>query len=193
MRQHACSGKSQPVCRELSSARQTLSLMCWTYRDVPVSQTGRATIMSVRTKHLSGTVIRERSSAGTGPALWSPASADGDRHYLWPGRGAGLFLIDRDGIAPITHPAASGHYSELKQARGALARLLAGRAAHATDPARRRGPRADRLPCTGSHSRGPQTASWRSGSQVSQLTGFPSRGICDLESDASAGIPGPRN
>jgi hypothetical protein len=53
--------------------------------------------MSVRTKHLSGTVIRERSSAGTGPALWSPAGADGDRQYLWPGRGAGLFLIDGDG------------------------------------------------------------------------------------------------
>ena len=125
--------------------------------------------MSVRTKHLSGTVIRERSSAGTGPALWSPASADGDRQYLWPGRGAGLFLIDGDGIAPVTHPAASGHYSELKQARGALARLLAGRAAQATRPARRRGSRADRPPCAGDHSRGPQAAGRRSGSQASQL------------------------
>jgi hypothetical protein len=127
--------------------------------------------MSVRTKHLSGMVLRERSSAGTGPALWSPASADGDRQYLWPGRGAGLFLVDAAGIAPVTHPAASGHYSELKQARGALARLLAGRAAHATAtrPAGRRGSRADRPPCAGSHSRGLQAAGLRSGSQPSQL------------------------
>ena len=115
MSQHACSGMVQTGCGELTSARQTLSLMCWTYRDVPVSQARRATITSVRTKHLSGTVIRERSSAGTGPALWSPDGADGDRQYLRPGRGAGLFLIDGDGIAPVTHPAASGHYSELKQ------------------------------------------------------------------------------
>ena len=88
--------------------------------------------MAVRIKHLSGTVIRERSAPGPGPALWSPAGPDGDRHYLWPGRGAGLFLIDGDGIAPVTHPAASGRYSELKQARGALARLLAGLSTHAS-------------------------------------------------------------
>jgi hypothetical protein len=110
-------------------------------------------IMSVRTKHLSGMVLRERSSAGTGPALWSPAGADGDRQYLWAGRGAGLFIVDAAGIAPVTHPAASGHYSELKQARGAG----------------QRGSRADRPPCAGSHSRGLQAAGLRSGSQPSQL------------------------
>jgi hypothetical protein len=125
--------------------------------------------MSVRTKHLSGTVVRERSAPGPGPALWSPAGPDGDRHYLWPGRGAGLFLVEDDGIAPVTHPAASGQYSELKQARGALARLLAARAAHATRPARRRGSRSERPPCTGSHSRGLEAAGQRSGSQASQL------------------------
>lgn len=84
--------------------------------------------MPVRTKHLSGTVIRERSAAGPGPALWSPADPDGD-HYLWPGRGAGLFLVDGGGIVPVTDPAASGRYGGLKQARGALARLLAVRSA----------------------------------------------------------------
>lgn len=62
---------------------------------------------------------------GAGPALWSPANPDDDRHYLWPGRGAGLFLIDGGGIVPVTDPAASGRYGGLKQARGALARLLA--------------------------------------------------------------------
>ena len=90
--------------------------------------------MPVRTKHLSGTVIRERSAAGPGPALWSPADPDGDRHYLWPGRGAGLFLVDGGGIVPVTDPAASGRYGGLKQARGALARLLAVRSAHAAGP-----------------------------------------------------------
>jgi len=114
--------------------------------------------MSVRTKHLSDTVIRERSAPGPGPALWSPAGPDGDRHYLWPGQGAGLFLIDGDGIAPVTHPAASGHYSELKRARGALARLLAGRAAHAARTAGRRGSGAERPPCAGNHARGLQAA-----------------------------------
>ncbi len=81
--------------------------------------------MPVRTKHLSGTVVREQSAAGAGPALWSPAGPDGDRQYLWPGRGAGLFLVDGGGIVPVTDPAASGRYGGLKQARGALARLLA--------------------------------------------------------------------
>lgn len=124
--------------------------------------------MSVRTKHLSGTVLRERSSEGPGPALWSPAGPDGDRHYLWPGRGTGLFLVDGDGIAPVTHPAASGKYSGLKQARGALARLLAGRATYAsvTDHAGRRGSRAERPPCTGSRARGLQAVGRRSGSQA---------------------------
>ena len=89
--------------------------------------------MPVRTKHLSGTVIRERSAAGPGPALWSPADPDGD-HYLWPGRGAGLFLVDGGGIVPVTDPAASGRYGGLKQARGALARLLAARSAQAAGP-----------------------------------------------------------
>ena len=111
--------------------------------------------MSVRTKHLSGTVVRERSAAGPGPALWSPAGPDGDRHYLWPGRGAGLFVVDGDGITPVTHPAASGQYSGLKQARGAVARLLAGRAGHALRPGGRRGTRRQR-PCTDSAARGPQ-------------------------------------
>jgi hypothetical protein len=114
--------------------------------------------MSVRTKHLSGTVIRERSAAGPGPALWTPAGPDSDRHYLWPGRGAGLYLIDGAGISPVTHPAASGQYNELKEARGALARLLAGRAGPAGRPARRRGSRADRPSCTDSHLRGRRTA-----------------------------------
>ena len=127
--------------------------------------------MPVRTKHLSGTVVRERSAPGPGPALWSPAGADGDRHYLWPGRGTGLFLVDGSGIRPVTHPAASGQYSELKQARGALARLLAGRAAHAIGPAGRRGSRAGRLSCTGSHARGLQAAGQRSGGQAIQLPG----------------------
>ena len=85
--------------------------------------------MPVRTKHLSGTVLRERSAAGAGPALWSLADPDGDRHYLWPGRGAGLFLVDGGGIMPVTDPAASGRYGGLKQARGARARLLAVRSA----------------------------------------------------------------
>ena len=102
-----------PACllRKLSSRLRGIiirpagaSLMSWTCRDVPVSQARRAMIMSVRTKHLSGTVIRERSSAGTGPALWSPAGADGDRQYLWPGRGAGALphrrRRDRAGHAP---------------------------------------------------------------------------------------------
>lgn len=125
--------------------------------------------MSVKIKHLSGTVMRERSAPGPGPALWSLAGSDGDRQYLWPGRGAGLFLVDGDGLAPVTHPAASGRYSELKQARGALARLLAGRAAQATRPAGRRGSRAERPPCAGSHPRGLQAVGRRSGSQASQL------------------------
>jgi hypothetical protein len=111
--------------------------------------------MSVRIKHLSGTVVRERSAPGRGPALWSPVGPDGDCHYLWPGRGAGLFLVDGDGIVPVTHPAASGQYSELKQARGALARLLAGRDAHAIRPAGR-GSRGERRPCTDSPVRGLQ-------------------------------------
>jgi hypothetical protein len=115
--------------------------------------------MPVRTKHLSGTVVRERSAPGPGPALWSPAGADGDRHYLWPGRGTGLFLVDGSGIRPVTHPAASGQYSELKQARGALARLLAQRAAHPSRPADRRGPGTERQqPCPDGHARGLQTA-----------------------------------
>ncbi len=114
--------------------------------------------MPVRTKHLSGTVVRERSASGPGPALWSPASADGDRHYLWPGRGAGLFLVDGNGIAPVTHPAASDEYSELKDARGALARLLAQLATHAIRPAGRRGPSAERpQPRTDGHARSLQT------------------------------------
>ena len=54
--------------------------------------------------------------------------------------GAGLFLVDGDGITPVTHPAASGQYGGLKQARGALARLLAGLAGHGLRPAGRRGP-----------------------------------------------------
>jgi hypothetical protein len=114
--------------------------------------------MSVRTKHLSGTVIRERSAPGPGPALWTPAGPDSDRHYLWPGRGAGLYLVDGAGISPVTHPAADGQYNELKEARGALARLLAGRAGHATRPDRRRGSRAERPSRTDSHSRGRQAA-----------------------------------
>jgi hypothetical protein len=149
--------------------------------------------MSVRTKHLSGTVMRERSASGPGPALWSPAGTDGDRHYLWPGRGAGLFLVDGDGIAPVTHPAASGAYSELKQARGALARLLSQRAAPAARPAGRRGSRAERPPCTDSHPRGLQAAGQRSCGQAGQLpvphAGPPGElpvaaGICGLEPDA---------
>jgi hypothetical protein len=100
---------------------------------VPEKRAGKASIMPVRTKHLSGTVLRERSAAGAGPALWSPADPDGDRHYLWPGRGAGLFLVDGGGIVPVTDPAASGRYSGLKQARGALARLLAVRPVPAAD------------------------------------------------------------
>jgi hypothetical protein len=127
--------------------------------------------MSVRIKHLSGCVIRERSAPGPGPALWSPAGPDGDRQYLWPGRGAGLFLVDGDGIAPVTHPAANGQYSELKQARGALARLLAGRAAHAIGLGGRRGSRAGRPSCTGSHARGLQAAGQRSGGQAIRLPG----------------------
>jgi|HubBroStandDraft_2_1064218.scaffolds.fasta_scaffold179419_2 hypothetical protein len=99
--------------------------------NVREKRAGKASIMPVRTKHLSGTVLRERSAAGAGPALWSPADPDGDRHYLWPGRGAGLFLVDGGGIVPVTDPAASGRYGGLKQARGALARLLAGRPAPA--------------------------------------------------------------
>jgi hypothetical protein len=83
---------------------------------VPEKRAGKASIMPVRTKHLSGTVLRERSAAGAGPALWSPADPDGDRHYLWPGRGAGLFLVDGGGIVPVTDPAASGRYGGLKQA-----------------------------------------------------------------------------
>jgi hypothetical protein len=114
--------------------------------------------MSVRTKHLSGTVIRERSAPGPGPALWTPAGPDSDRHYLWPGRGAGLYLVDGAGISPVTHPAAGGQYNELKEARGALARLLAGRAGDATRPDRRRGSRGERPSCTDSHSRGRQAA-----------------------------------
>jgi hypothetical protein len=114
--------------------------------------------MSVRTKHLSGTVIRERSAAGPGPALWTPAGPDSDRHYLWPGRGAGLYLVDGAGISPVTHPAAGGQYNELKEARGALARLLAGRAGDATRPDRRRGSGGERPSCSDSHSRGRQAA-----------------------------------
>jgi hypothetical protein len=102
--------------------------------NVREKRAGKASIMPVRTKHLSGTVLRERSAAGAGPALWSPADPDGDRHYLWPGRGAGLFLVDGGGIVPVTDPAASGRYGGLKQARGALARLLAGRPAAGTGP-----------------------------------------------------------
>jgi hypothetical protein len=101
---------------------------------VPEKRAGKASIMPVRTKHLSGTVLREQSAAGAGPALWSPTDPDGDRHYLWPGQGAGLFLIDGGGIVPVTDPAASGRYGGLKQARGALARLLAVRPAHAAGP-----------------------------------------------------------
>jgi hypothetical protein len=97
----------------------------------PEKRAGKASIMPVRTKHLSGTALRERSAAGAGPALWSPADPDGDRHYLWPGRGAGLFIVDGGGIVPVTDPAASGRYGGLKQARGALARLLAVQPAHA--------------------------------------------------------------
>jgi hypothetical protein len=93
--------------------------------------------MPVRTKHLNGTVIRERTASGPGPALWSPANTTDGRQYLWPGRGAGLFFIDAGGITPVMHPAASGRYRELKQARGALARLLADRAAHPTRPVER--------------------------------------------------------
>src|SRR6266536_738911 len=87
----------------------------------------------------------------------------------------GLFLIDAAGIAPVTHPAASGHYSELKHARGALARLLAGPTAHATAtrPAGRRGPPAYRPPCAVNRSSGLQAASRRSGSQPSQLPHAP--------------------
>jgi len=115
--------------------------------------------MPVRTKHLSGTVVRERSASGPGPALWSPAGADGDRHYLWPGRGAGLFLVDGNGITAVTHPAASGQYSELKQARGALARLLAQRAAQATHQSTRRVSGAERPQSrTDGHSRSLQPA-----------------------------------
>jgi hypothetical protein len=125
--------------------------------------------MSVRIKHLNGTTIRERSTRGPGPVLWSPAVPDGDRHYLWPGRGAGLFLIDGDGIVPVTHPAASGLYSELKQARGALARLLAGGPAHAADAAGRRGSRAQRPPCAAGPARGQQAPGRRSGSPASHL------------------------
>jgi len=141
--------------------------------------------MSVRTKHLSGMVIRERSTQGRGPALWSPTGADGDRQYLWPGRGAGLFLIDADGIAPVTHPAASGHYSELKQARGALARLLAGRAAHATASRPRRAAGISRGPAAlrgQSRSAGCQPAIRQSGKPAAtcltpgQLTASPRRG-----------------
>ncbi len=131
--------------------------------------------MSVRTKHLSGTVVRERSAPGPGPALWSPAGPGGDRQYLWPGRGAGLFIVDRDGIAPVTHPAASGAYGELKQARGAVARLLAGLAHPGAGPAGRRGSRALRPPCTDGHARGPQPAGQRSCGQPSQLPSAPIR------------------
>ena len=115
-------------------------------------------IMSVRTKHLSGTVIRERSAPGPGPAFWSPAGADDDCQYLWPGRGARLFLVDDDGIAPVTHPAASGQYSDLKQARGALARLLAEHPDHAARAARRPAASAKRTAGPDSHSRGLQAA-----------------------------------
>ncbi len=101
--------------------------------------------MSARTKRLNGTVICERSATGPGPALWSPIGTDDDRQYLWPGQGAGLFFVDAEGITPVTHQAASGHYSELKQARGALARLLAERPASPRQ-ARRQGSRRKRRP-----------------------------------------------
>jgi hypothetical protein len=132
-------------------------------------------IMSVRTKHLSGMVVRERSAPGPGPALWSPAGPDGDRHYLWPGRGAGLFVVDGDGIAAVTHAAASGQYGELKQARGAVARLLAGLAPHGIRPAGRRGSCAERPPCTDGHARGPQAAGQRACGQPGQLPSAPLR------------------
>jgi hypothetical protein len=102
--------------------------------------------MPVRTKHLNGTVIRERSAQDRGMALWSPVGPADDRQYLWPGRGAGLFLVDADGITPVTHPAARGQYGGLKQARGALARLLAARAAYPARPAGPRGSRGARHP-----------------------------------------------
>lgn len=101
--------------------------------------------MSARIKHLNGTVIRERSPSGPGPVLWSLTGPGDDRHYLWPGRGAGLYLVDIDGINPVTHQVASERYNELKQARGALARLLAEPAAYPSRPVRRPS-REDRRP-----------------------------------------------
>jgi hypothetical protein len=81
--------------------------------------------MPVKTKHLNGTLIREMTAAQAGPAFWSPAGRWAGGHYLWPGPPGGLYAVTSEGITPVTHPAASGRYCRLKDARGALARLLA--------------------------------------------------------------------
>jgi hypothetical protein len=74
--------------------------------------------------------LRERRSP-TGLTTWGPLPGTGIMHILWPGPGAGLFLVigqPEDAGVPMTrieHASASGTYDDRNGARRAVHAFIA--------------------------------------------------------------------